>query len=124
LAGAVILQFRAMDQLPNRIRELRKARGMKLEALANRVGCAVSMMSDLERGNRDLTHHWMKIVARVLKVQVADLLSDKENSKSLSAAERELVDLYSAADEAQRAQMLQMMRILAGGALPKVRKAA
>jgi hypothetical protein len=60
------------------------------------------------------SYHWMKRVARALKVQPADLLLEADNSKSLSAAERELVDLYDQADEAQREQLLQMARILVG----------
>jgi transcriptional regulator with XRE-family HTH domain len=111
-----------MEQMPNRIRELRKQRGFYLEHLANRVGMSVTMLSDLERGNRDLTMHWMRAIARVLKVQPGDLLCEKDHSKSLTAAERELVDLYAQADEPQREQLLQMARILIG---PKAgRKAA
>lgn len=122
--GADILVFRAMADLPNRIRELRKARAMNLEQLADRVGCAVSMISNLERGERELTHHWMKAIARVLRVQVADLLTEKENSKSLSAAEQELVSLYAQADERQREQLLQMARLIVGPAQPAARRAA
>lgn len=114
-----------MEPLPNRIRELRNARGLFLEQVADRVGCSVSMLSDLERGNRDLTMHWMKRIAKVLKVQVADLLGDKDNSRSLTAGEQQLLELFAGADEAQRAQFLQMARILLGqGAAPQRRRAA
>lgn len=121
--GADVLPFRPMEQAPNRIRELRKQRGMLLEHLANRVGMSITMLSDLERGNRDLTMHWMRAIARSLKVQPGDLLAEKDHSKSLSAPERELVDLYGLADEAQRGQLLQMARILVGST-GKGRKAA
>jgi transcriptional regulator with XRE-family HTH domain len=107
-----------MEQMPNRIRELRKARGIQLQQLAERIGCANSMMSDLETGKRELSYHWMKVIARALKVQVADLLSAKDNSKSLTADERQLLDLYTRADEQKRAQLLQMARILVGPVKP------
>lgn len=97
---------------------------MMLERFADRVGCAVSMMSDLERGKRDLTMHWMRRIAKVLKVQVGDLLNEKDNSRSLSAAEQQLLDLYAAADEAQRGQLLQMAKILLGQAAAPTRRAA
>jgi transcriptional regulator with XRE-family HTH domain len=102
-----------MEQMPNRIRELRKARGMTLEQLGDRIGCGVTMMSDLERGQRELSYYWMQKLAKVLKVQAADLFLEKDNSKSLTAPQRELVDLYDRADDQQRAQMLQMARIIA-----------
>jgi transcriptional regulator with XRE-family HTH domain len=111
-AVSVVLQFRRMEQLPNRIRELRKAKGWRLEDLADRVGCGVTMMSDLERGNRELTYHWMKSLARVFKVQVADLLIEADNSKSLTGPERELLGLFDQADETQRAAVLNMLRTL------------
>lgn len=112
LGGANVLLFSPMSELPNRIRELRKAKGMYLEHLAARVGCGVTQLSDLERGNRPLTYDWMKRVARALKVQPADLLSEKDNSRSLSAGEQELVRIYDRATDAQRDQLLQMARII------------
>jgi transcriptional regulator with XRE-family HTH domain len=113
-----------MEQMPNRIRELRKARGFMLEQLANRIGCSVTQMSDLERGMKPLSLHWMKVIARTLKVRPADLLNEEDNSRSLTAAERELVDLYGQADDPQKAQLLQMARILVGGATVTRRRAA
>lgn len=108
--------------MPNRIRDLRKARGLYLEQLADKVGCSITMLSDLERGERELSYHWMKSISRALKVQVADLLNEGDNSKSLSAAEREWLDVFARADEAQREQLLGMAHILVGGT--KARKAA
>jgi transcriptional regulator with XRE-family HTH domain len=115
LAGATILPFRAMDeQMPNRIRELRKARGLKIEQLADRVGCGITYVSDIERGKRELSYHWMKRFARALKVQPADLLAEEGQQPLLAPDERELVDLYRADDPVQQQQLLQMARILVG----------
>jgi transcriptional regulator with XRE-family HTH domain len=122
--SATVLPFRAMDQMPNRIRELRKARGWRLEDLADKAGCGITYVHDLEQGKRELSYHWMKRFARAFKVQPADLLNDADNSKSLSAPERELVDLYDRADDAQREQLLQMARILVGPAVKTARRAA
>lgn len=102
-----------MDELmPNRIRELRKARGMLIEHLADRVGCGITYVSDIERGKRELSYHWMKRFARALKVEPADILAEKDNSRALAPDERELVDLYRDADPVQQQQLLQMARIL------------
>lgn len=106
--------------MPNRIRELRKARDWRLEDLADRIGIGVSFMSDLERGTRDLGYIWMQRVAKALKVKVGDLLNETDNSRSLSAAELEWLATFERADEAQRAQLKQMAEII----VPKGRKAA
>jgi hypothetical protein len=74
------------------------------------------MMSDLERGKRELTYHWMKRIARALKVQPADLSRSQGQQQVLVGPERELVDLYDRADDPQREQLLQMARILVGPA--------
>jgi transcriptional regulator with XRE-family HTH domain len=105
--GAV-LPFRSMDAMPNRIRELRSARNMHLQQLADRIGCSVTMLSDLERGNRELSYSWMRRIARTLKVQPADLLSQTDNSKSLSAEEQEWLAIYARAEPPQRALLIQM----------------
>lgn len=111
-----------MDQLPNRIRELRKAKDWKLEELADRVGISVTFMSDLERGVRDLGFVWLKRVAKALRVKPGDLLNAEDNSASLSAAQHELIALYAQADEAQRQQFLGMAKLLL--AKPGGKKAA
>lgn len=109
--GTVLL-FVRMEALPNRIRELRKARGWKLEDLADRLNCGITQVSDLERGRRELTYHWMKRLGRALGVEPAGLLLEQDNSRSLSGDEHELVGLYQRATEPQRQQLLQMARIL------------
>lgn len=114
--GANVLNFVSMNDLPNRIRELRKARQWTLERMADKLNCGITMVSDLERGERELTYHWMKRLARVLKVQPADLLLSADNSQSLSAEERDWLDTFQRADPAQRQQLLGMARLLLGPA--------
>lgn len=109
---AQVIQFRRMADLPNRIRELRKARNWTLEQLGERIHCGTTMASDLERGNRELTYHWMKTIARAFGVEPADLLLPTDNSKSLAADEHELVGLYQRATPEQRLQLMQMARIV------------
>lgn len=111
---ATIIVFRPMAELPNRIRELRKARGWTLQQMADRLNCAVSYVSNLERGERELSYHWMKRIARLFKVAPADLLVSKDNSRSLTAEEHELLGLFGQADDSQRRQIMQMIRILLG----------
>lgn len=51
---------------PNRIRELREARGFTLEELAGRVGTTNQQISHLELGKRQLTVDWLRRLAVAL----------------------------------------------------------
>lgn len=63
-------------QMPNRIRELREARGLTLERAADTIGTSVQQLSRLERAERRLTDDWMRRIAPALGVRPSDLLSD------------------------------------------------
>lgn len=108
-----------MVELPNRIRELRNARGWTLGQLGDRIGCGTTYLSNIERGERELSFYWMKRLAKAFKVEPADLLTAKDNSRSLTAEEHELVNLFQRGDEGQRRQMLGMARLLVGAQASK-----
>jgi transcriptional regulator with XRE-family HTH domain len=61
---------------PNRIRELREARGMSRAALAERAETAAAQIQKLELGLRQLTHTWMLKLAPALDCAPADLLPE------------------------------------------------
>jgi transcriptional regulator with XRE-family HTH domain len=48
------------SQAPNRLRELREARGLTLAELADRVGTTNQQISHLELGKRQLTVEWLR----------------------------------------------------------------
>lgn len=96
---AVILQFPAMAKtdpeapMPNRLRELRKARGLTLQALgAPPVGIHYGHLQKLETGARELSVPIMERVARGLGVPMADLLNLADGG--LTAHERALIEAY------------------------------
>jgi transcriptional regulator with XRE-family HTH domain len=63
---------------PNRIRELREARGMSRAALAERAETAAAQIQKLELGLRQLTHTWMLKLAPALGCNPADLLPESD----------------------------------------------
>jgi transcriptional regulator with XRE-family HTH domain len=63
---------------PNRIRELREARGMSRAALAERAATAAAQIQKLELGLRQLTHTWMLKLAPALGCNPADLLPESD----------------------------------------------
>lgn len=59
----------------NRIREIRKRRGLTGKELADKVGTDQVNISRLENGKRKLTEEWMRRIAKALEVTPADLIT-------------------------------------------------
>ena len=94
-----------MTQAPNRIRELRMAADLSQQALGDRIGVTKVTISDLEKGNMQLTLDYMRRLAVALAVLPADLLPLDDNPEALSADERRLIEQLRAASPDQRDQV-------------------
>lgn len=72
------------ERLPNRIRELRKSRGLSQEEVAHRVGeligqdVSITAINRLESGRMELTQRWMQRIATVLRVRESELIEKPE----------------------------------------------
>jgi transcriptional regulator with XRE-family HTH domain len=65
-----------MDKIfPNRIREIRKEKGLTIEELSERSGLSVSYTGRLENGERNLSVKNMNLLAHALEVEPQDLLA-------------------------------------------------
>jgi transcriptional regulator with XRE-family HTH domain len=62
--------------MPNRIKELREARGMTLDQVGEAARTSAQQISRLEKGERRLTDTWMHRIAGALGVTAADLLAN------------------------------------------------
>jgi len=60
--------------MENRIKELRRARGLTLQALAEKAGTTNQQISRLERGDRRLTTDWMERLGNALNCNPAALI--------------------------------------------------
>lgn len=69
-----------MTDLNLRIREVRKQRGWTLAELAERVGCSIPHMSDLERGRKSMTNNTLASIAEALGVEPWELIADPETA--------------------------------------------
>ncbi|MBL8630173.1 MAG: helix-turn-helix domain-containing protein [Rhodospirillaceae bacterium] len=79
---------------PNRLRELRLARGYSQKELAERVSPRTTQptIDRLEKGERSLDTGWLEMLAAALEVTPADLLRDTDRSEStLSYAPKSLL---------------------------------
>lgn len=98
-----------MGELPNRIRALRVAHGWSQDALAAAVGCSKPQISDLERGNVQLTVDWMRRIAHPLGVAPAELLNDQDNpGNGLAPDEIALLARLRLASEAERESIMKV----------------
>ena len=73
--------------MENRIRTLRKQKGLNQRELAQRIGTSGQQVGNLEAGRRKLTQDWMERLAAGLECGPADLLGSPLNSpEALSTA--------------------------------------
>ncbi|QUM73322.1 helix-turn-helix transcriptional regulator [Sphingopyxis granuli] len=101
-----------MDKNPNRIRELRLAKGWSQDRLAEEVGCSKMQISGLERGKPKLDLEWMRRLAAPLGVTPADLLPVEDNPRALSEDEWALIQQYRGADARGRDELQRVADVL------------
>lgn len=91
---------KSASECPNRIREWRKARKMRLVELAARVGSTATQLSRMETGERPVTIEWLQRIARPLNVTPGELLRHEDNP--LLPAPREAELLYKLREGGER----------------------
>lgn len=69
-------------KIGQRIRRIRKERGLSQEELAEQVDISVTHMSHIETGNTKLSLPVLVSIAGVLQVRTDDLLSDRADADS------------------------------------------
>ena len=61
-----------------RIRAFRKLKGFTQEGFAKEIGISVSILGEIERGNRVPTNALLVIVASILKIDLQELTPPEE----------------------------------------------
>lgn len=111
-------------QMPNRIREWRRAAGLTQERLAEIVGTTGQSIGRKEKGERSLTVYELEQIAVALGCRPADLLPDPESI--LTEEERRLVKAYENMSEGDRQALLRIADALVQGqdsrSPPKLRR--
>lgn len=93
------------DQAPNHLRAWRKFNRMTQQELADAVGTAKSVISDLERGVVQLSDKWLRRLAPVLKTQPGHLLDyDPDDLDS------DIIDIWAHIDTQDREQAVRVLR--------------
>lgn len=87
-------------EIGQRIRKIRKARGLSQEQLAERIGISTTHMSHIETANTKLSLPVFVEIATVLEVQTDSLLYD-EPRESINNAIDEIVAILERCDAKQ-----------------------
>ncbi|NMD72216.1 helix-turn-helix transcriptional regulator [Bacillus sp. DNRA2] len=66
------------DKWGRRIRAFRKLKGFTQENFAKKVGVSVSILGEIERGNRIPTQEFLEEVAAILQIDVKELTPPDE----------------------------------------------
>jgi transcriptional regulator with XRE-family HTH domain len=97
--------------MENRIKEWRKARGLTLKQLADRVSTSNQQISHLEKGRRRLTLDWIERLAAALECHPSDLLGDAAQPRN--ERERAMIELFRGLSEEQQEAFLKATAALA-----------
>jgi len=97
----------------NRIKALREARGLSLEALAVLVGTTNQQISHLETGKRRLTVDWLSRLGEALSCHPWTLVSDDQLSEAMGGSvppdERLLLEAFRKLTKEQRRAVLTLL---------------
>ena len=109
---ADLLSFMAMADFPNRVNELRRARGWSQQHLADLVGVSKMQVSGIERGKREFSLTMMRRFADAFGVTIGELLHPDDNPFQLTAEERAMVERMRSAEEGQRQQLQKLADVV------------
>ena len=101
------------EALPNRIKECRQRRGLTQCRLAELVNATTQQISHLERGERQLTLHWMVRIGAALRCDPADLLPSMDSGGEDDPREEALLALFRALPSADQDSLLRIGRAMA-----------
>lgn len=95
--GGIMMEYYEIGQ---RIRKIRKARGLSQEQLAERAGISATHMSHIETANTKLSLPVFVAIAEVLEISADALLYD-EKRESVSAVQNDIASVLERCDARQ-----------------------
>lgn len=95
------------EQLPNRLRAMRKARGLTQQQLGAMVDCNSQQISKLETGALRLSVPWIARLATALQCEPHELLPESHSPRL--DGEMALLDAYRQLDDEGRRRVLDLL---------------
>jgi transcriptional regulator with XRE-family HTH domain len=96
--------------LGKRIKELRKARGLSQEALAEKMGGHPKYLGSVERGEQNPTLEFLEKIAAALKVELLSLFNYPWQKMSEAELKRKLHTMVDRADLDRLREVLALMK--------------
>ncbi len=93
------------DKAPHYLKEWRKFRRMTQQELADAVDTSKSVISDMERGELQLSPKWLRKFAPILKTQPGHILDHDPNT-----LDNDIIDIWSRIDVTDRDQAAKVLR--------------
>lgn len=85
------------EKAPNHLRAWRKHNRMTQQELADAIGTAKSVISDLERGVVQLSDKWLRRLAPALKTQPGHILDYDPNE-----VDSDIIDIWASIPESEK----------------------
>ncbi len=93
-----------------RLKELRKKRGLNQTEVGEILGLSYSAISAIEQDRSEMTSGALKKISEYFGVSADYLLSGKEGTSDISAEEREILSVIRD-DKAMRSAMMEIARV-------------
>ena len=100
------------EGMANRIKEIRKDRGLSQDKLADLVNTGRSTIAKLESGERRLSQDWMVRLSQALRCNITDLLPEEAVSPS-NEDEQDMLGLFRSLTKEQQIEILEIGRVIA-----------
>lgn len=94
-----------VERPPHFLREWRKFRGLTQQSLADAVGTSKTVVSEMERGNLQLSPKWLRKFAPILETQPGHILDHDPNE-----LDSDIIDIWSRIDLDDREQAARVLR--------------
>lgn len=98
-------------RLGNKMKEIRKSRGLTQEKLAEMVGCNTSHISNIENNHTKVSLNVLLTIANSLHTSIDFLLSDQYDDPSL-ALDHEILRALKDCDIQKKEKILKMIDII------------
>lgn len=100
------------EALGKKIKALRLKRGLTQDALAEKVHCYTSHVSNIENSHTKVSLNTLLAIANALDTSIDHLISEQYDDPSL-ALDNEILRAVQSCDEARKEQILKIIEILA-----------
>lgn len=93
------------DKVPHYLKEWRKFRGLTQQELADALDTSKSVISDMERGELQLSPKWLRRIAPILQAQPGHILDHDPRE-----LDNDIIDIWAHIAERDRDQAIRVLK--------------